>query len=164
MRVLIDFIVINIFLIIIMLLCLSVSPSAAAGFVPAWGNWPNDQTNAWYTDDSEWLPLADFTFTTFENSYVDLRYSDNVGIYGFNWCTLGIFLDDSLVPLVIGAYSGNADSTVFNSVTLHAETQIEVPGLHVLHVRHRSQYCHYGNSPISDIPVKTYVVRIYPVQ
>ena len=141
-----------------------VSTSLAAGFTPLWGSWPNDQANTWYTDDSEWLPLADFTFSIENSSYVDLRYSDNVGIYGFKWCTLGIFLDNLPVPLVIGAYSGNADSTVFNSITLYAETQIDNLGLHTLHVRHRSQYCHYGNSSISDIPIKSYAIRIYPVQ
>jgi len=124
---------------------------------------PNDLENTWATSDT-YQPLADIIYDQIDPlAMVELTYSDNVGIFGLSWCTVSVYLDEALQPLVSGSYSGVDSISTFTNFVLYAKAVSSGSGLHTLHVRHKSQYCHYGNSIDELTPNRTFAVKFtYP--
>jgi hypothetical protein len=110
-------------------------------------NSPN-YTGAWTVNKTTWTPLnVPYEINvTADNSYIRVTWTDNVGIYGPNWCNVGIFIDDniSVPPVCSGAWSGVSGTTIFNQQTLVCILPQLTPGFHTVGVYHRSQYCYYG--------------------
>lgn len=117
-----------------------------------------DYTPSWFTQGSVWQDLPDFEllFTkTLSETYLQITYTDNIGIYSNSWCNIGVFIDDWAFPICYGSWSGSQYTTTFNQQTLNClispvvdvpgATVLIPPGPHVFKVKHRSQYCMYGN-------------------
>lgn len=103
----------------------------------------------WFTQGNSWQafnPSFELVFNKLsESSIVRVEWSDNVGIYGSKWCNIGLFLDDHIVTGCSGAWSGVPNTTVFNQQNLKCIFNNVSTGQHKITVKHRSQYCVYGN-------------------
>lgn len=110
-------------------------------------NDPN-YSGAWVKNITTWTPLnIPYSFdVTSDNSYIRVTWTDNVGIYGPNWCNIGLFIDGntSVSPACTGAFSGVTNTTIFNQQTLVCILPPLSVGTHTIGVYHRSQYCYYG--------------------
>jgi hypothetical protein len=117
-------------------------------------NSPN-YSGAWTTGITSWSPLAVpyEVNVTAENSYIRVTWSDIVGIYGPNWCNVGIFVDGNILnpPACSGAWSGVSNTTIFNTQTLLCVLPQLSVGVHSIGVFHRSQYCYYGYTAFNDL-------------
>lgn len=114
-------------------------------------------TPTWQTQGDEWVTMPEFDTPFVANndgSYYRITYNDNIGIYSSVWCTVGIFIDDLADPICYGSWTGTPYNTTFNQQTLTCDafaTEAEqgftlIPaGQHVLHVKHKSTQCVYGN-------------------
>lgn len=113
-----------------------------------------DLTETWFTSAPEWqnLTATPLNFTLFkDNSLIRISYSDNIGINGVNWCNVGVFIDDLVSPLCVASWSGSAGTVSFNHQTMICFLTVPLSsGNHTVTLKHRSQYCHYGNYSFID--------------
>lgn len=120
-----------------------------------------DFVSTWYTQGAIWETFSpDFSllFTKLtDTTRLRLDWSDNIGIYNPNWCNVGLFLDDALTPVCAGAWSGVPDTTIFNQQFLNCVVESVPPGQHTITVKHRSQYCMYGNYAFDDSGLNRFV-------
>jgi len=123
------------------------------------GRAENDFTNTWFRDPSQWIESYGLNFTVESNTLVELMITENVGIYGNNWCSLGLFLNDATEPFAVGSWSGTSGTTTFNNVNLFGVVYILPAGQNTIFLKHMSQYCHYGNAPFA-FPVGKYYLKI----
>ena len=91
------------------------------------------------------------------SSSLRVHWTDNVGVYGASWCNIGLFLDNSEVPLCAGSWSGSPDTTMFNQQSIDCVVPLVLQGPHVVSVKHRSQYCVYGNYAFDYSGVSRYI-------
>jgi hypothetical protein len=109
----------------------------------------------WVYQGAAWADMNPVFTVSFNklspSSYLRLSWSDNVGIYHTNWCNVGLFLDDNLTaPVCVGAWSGVPNTTVFNQQFISCIAYNIPVGAHIIRVKHRSQYCTYGNFAFDD--------------
>jgi len=114
--------------------------------IPVAGTSPEWQVNVldWTTIDAFSVGVVTYQ----PSSRLNIKWSDNVGVYHTNWCNIGIFLDEQLV--CGGAWSGVYNNTFFSQQSLDCLSQVIGAGLHNVTVKHRSQYCVYGNYVTDD--------------
>lgn len=113
---------------------------------------PNNKEPVWFMDSAHWVQLQEPQ--TFDITYpqnLTLTFSENVGVYGPSWCQLGVFLNDDVTPVCVGSYSGVSGSIIFNNQTLKCVISPVLTSSLVVTLKHRSQYCHYGNSAFDDL-------------
>ncbi len=109
-----------------------------ADFVPVWLN----QGNSWLP----FVPAFSVIFSKIsDTSLLRLGWSDNVGIYGASWCNIGLFLDSEAVTNCTGSWSGVTGTTIFNQQNISCVLAAIPAGTHSIQVKHRSQYCVFGN-------------------
>lgn len=116
-------------------------------YVTRWGI--ADFQPVWFTQGKRWDSFSptfslDFTKES-DTSILRLEWSDNVGIYNNSWCNIGLFIDNSEIPSCAGSWSGVVGTTIFNQHTISCVVGSVLSGSHTIEVRHRSQYCVYGN-------------------
>lgn len=108
-----------------------------------------DFVNQWFTQGNVWTVYNPAFETSFlknlDASVLRLNWSDTVGIYDNKWCNVGLFLDDSLIPVCSGSWSGIKSTSIFNQQHFQCIATGISAGSHILTVKHRSQYCNYGN-------------------
>jgi len=110
----------------------------------------SDLSDNWYTDYT-WSDLASVSFATSSPfSRIKIDSSINVGIYDLNWCSLGIFVDNSYSPSCVYSWTGNINVTSYNTYNFSCLIQPLPFGVHTYTLKHRSQYCHYFNAPEPD--------------
>jgi hypothetical protein len=80
-----------------------------------------------------------------DTSILRVGWSDNVGIYSSVWCNVALFLDEEETTSCSGAWSGVASAMIFNHQNINCVLAGVAAGSHTLYVKHRSQYCVYGN-------------------
>jgi len=105
-------------------------------------------TPAWFSDPSAWVDIVEYS-TTFNKLHdvtkLSIRFTDNIGVYNNSWCNIGIFIDAVETPICFGAWSGVEFTTVFGQQSLNCTLTGEFNGEHIFTVKHRSQFCMYGN-------------------
>lgn len=113
-----------------------------------------DFNSSWFTQGNTWQafePSFQIEFTkNLNDSRLYLLWSDTVGIYNSNWCNIGLFVDDAIEPVCSAAWSGVKNTSIFNTEHFHCTVTGISAGVHVLKVKHRSQYCNYGNFAFDD--------------
>ena len=113
-----------------------------------------DFVSTWLKQGNSWLALASPFLLHFvkgsEVSRLRVSWSDVVGIYSTNWCNVGLFIDDDIKPVCVGAWSGSPGTTVFSQENIACIVDGVPAGNHVLQFKHRSQYCVYGNYAFDD--------------
>jgi len=130
---------------------LSINALPALGFVIV--NIPVAGTSPVFAVNTEWVEIPEYmvVFTKLNQATkLSLRWTDNIGIYSTSWCNIGIFVDDVPEPVCYGAWSGVEYTTVFGQQHLNCTITGELSGEHVFKVKHRSQFCMYGNYAIDQ--------------
>ncbi len=114
----------------------------------AWIPLPVDNVNMWHDSDI-WTSLvsADEVNVSLDGSVLKFDLNLNVGTYGPNWCTIGLFIDDMAVPVCEMSWSGVSGTTMFNNEVMSCISVPLMAGTHVFAYGHKSQYCHYFNAP-----------------
>lgn len=115
----------------------------------------------WFRQGNQWTAFEpgftlDFTKNS-DTSLLRVQWSDNVGIYGPSWCNIGIFIDDQLTTTCTGSWSGVVGTTIFNQQTVNCLIPNVLSGNHTLSVKHRSQYCVYGNYAFDNEGLNRYL-------
>lgn len=114
---------------------------------------PADLQNLWYTDYDTWNVLfqsIEFNVYT-SNAVVKITLHDNIGIYGANWCQIGLFLDAESVPTCTASFTGVPNTATFNAQQFTCIVPNLTAGVHQFRYTHRSQLCHYGNAAYDNI-------------
>lgn len=114
-----------------------------------------DFAPVWLKTGSTWTDFVtpfDLSFVkTSDTSKIRVSWADNVGIFGPAWCSVGLFVDTDLLPICAGSWSGVSASSVFNQQQISCIVDTVALGNHLLTVKHRSQYCVYGNYAFDDV-------------
>jgi hypothetical protein len=107
-----------------------------------------DNVNQWNYSDT-WEPLLIASDYNLVSDVSSLRFDlfFNVGTYGPNWCTVGVFLDDMSTPICEMSWSGVTGTVMFNNEVMTCFSGPLSAGNHVYAFGHKSQYCHYFNAP-----------------
>jgi len=108
-----------------------------------------DFVPTWLKTGSTWstyiVPFTVDFVKTSPSSKLRFSWTDNVGIYGPSWCSVGLFVDTDLTPVCAGSWSGVSASSTFAQQQISCLVDTVADGSHTLEVKHRSQYCVYGN-------------------
>lgn len=132
--------------------CVNVSSGGAGVSSTILTVFPFDDSPVWFRDAENWLPLKEITFnTSVADSSVSVSYTDNVGITGSNWCSLGLFVDDVVDNGFVSSFTGSPNAIIFNSATITGLFNNLSLGSHTVKIKHKSQFCHYGNSADSTL-------------
>lgn len=103
----------------------------------------------WLRQGSTWTDYnIPFDLTIMKNevdSKLRVSWTDNIGVFGSAWCSVGLFLDADIIPICAGSWSGVSANSVFNQQQISCLVSAVSAGNHQLTVKHRSQYCVYGN-------------------
>ncbi len=109
----------------------------------------SDFQPVWLKQGNNWqafTPSFKLPFTKVEgNSILRVTWADNVGIYNNSWCNIGLFIDSDVATSCTGSWSGVVGTTIFNQQSINCIITGVPSGDHELIVKHRSQYCVYGN-------------------
>ncbi len=139
---------------------LSTTPSTSKSYYVQ--SFQPDLSNTWLTSDT-WEKLSGLSeFVIHRDANIaKINISLNVGIFSTNWCSLAIYVDDTLVSNCINSFSGVLNSTTFNNYNIACDVVL-TSGPHFIELFHKSQYCHFFNSP--DIELRNSHFTIQEVQ
>ena len=103
----------------------------------------------WQNQGFTWVELPEYT-TAFNRvrpySDINLHLTDSVGVSGFAWCNLGIFINDATTPVCYGSWTGSYSSNTFQQINLDCIVPyLHLPEHSTIRVKHRSEFCAYGN-------------------
>jgi hypothetical protein len=129
-------------------------------FDQKWNNPVFDSNNL-----RQWVPFSPLYDLVVDvpSAQTNLRvtWTDNVGIYDASWCNVGVFFDDQRTPVCWGSWSGVLGTSIFNTQTVSCITHLS-PGSHTFSVKHRSEYCMYGNYPFDIVgSPRSLTVEVY---
>jgi hypothetical protein len=115
----------------------------------------------WLRQGAVWTyfePTIGINFSKLSNSsLIRVQWSDNVGIYNNSWCNIGLFVDDALTTTCTGSWSGVVGTTIFNQQTITCLIPNITAGDHAITLKHRSQYCVYGNYAFDNEGLNRYL-------
>jgi hypothetical protein len=123
-------------------------PSGSAAMRYAWIAIPSDGVNMWHSSDIwDSLVVPHELIVLNEGALVKFDLNFNVGTYGPNWCTVGLYIDDMNTPACEMSWSGVSGTTMFNNQVMSCISGPLTAGTHIFSYGHKSQYCHYFNAP-----------------
>jgi len=103
---------------------------------------------SWQTQGATWVEMPEFAyqFAIWDaQTYVEALYTDSIGTNGSYWCNVGIFIDNAQTPSCYGSWLGSPYGMSFSQQTLICKLGKFSVGNHQVRIKHRSQYCAYGN-------------------
>lgn len=115
----------------------------------------------WFHQGAIWQafnPAFALTFNKLsDTSILRVEWSDNVGIYSNSWCNIGLFVDDEQSTNCSGSWSGVSGTSIFNQQFINCVISGITAGTHVIAVKHRSQYCVFGNYAFDNSGLNRYL-------
>lgn len=122
-------------------------------------------TPVFHQQGDVWQVLTGFSidhWKEYSDYLTRIEFTDNIGIAGASWCNIGIFMDDELSPRCFGAWSGSTGDYIFNQQTISCTVSGLPLGVHTWTIKHRSQYCVYGNYAFDEFGANRQLI-IYEV-
>jgi hypothetical protein len=103
-------------------------------------------------------PVFNLTFNKLsDTSILRLSWSDNVGIFDNCWCNIGLFIDDQATTNCAGSWSGVTGAIIFNQQNISCVVSGLAAGSHTVQVKHRSQYCVFGNYAFDNAGLNRFI-------